>query len=76
MKKLSIQLGYQNTRDNQEFLAITPYLFLVNAIDTKIVKVIGVGLCWFHYSFYIAVGYNVPKELRGFNNHSSRGGGK
>lgn len=63
--------GYQNTKDNKEDLALTPYLFLVNG-NFPIVKVYGFGLCWLHYSFYIALGINVPKHFKFFTNHSKR----
>lgn len=72
MSKYSIQLGYQDIRTNNEDFVLTPFLFLVNTKETKIVKVLGIGICWLNYSFYIAIGKNVPKELRGFNNHNKK----
>ena len=57
--------GYQNTKDNEEDLALTPYLFLVHC-DAKIIKVYGIGFCWFWCSVYIAIGFNLPKKYSGF----------
>jgi hypothetical protein len=54
-------LGYQDTRENQEDIALTPYLFGVFSIKS-IVKIYGIGLCWFYFSFYIGIGFNIPKE--------------
>lgn len=68
MKKLSVQVGYQNTKKSGEDLYLTPYLFLVNYTKYK-PKVLGLGIGFLCWSFYIAIGYNVPKELRGYNNH-------
>lgn len=70
MSNYSIQLGHQDTRADGEDLALTPYLFLVNTKDLNTTKVIGFGICWIYFSIYMAVGYNVPKNLRGFNNHN------
>lgn len=70
MKKLSFQCGYQNTKTQGEDMYLTPYLFLVNATDTEIVKVIGIGIGFIWWSFYIGIGYNVPKDMRGYNNHN------
>jgi len=64
--------GYQNTKDNDEDLALTPYLFLVRLSDGKIIKVYGIGVCWFHFSFYTALGFNIPKSFGTFVNHSKR----
>ena len=51
---MKIVKGYQNTNDNKEDLAITPYLFSV-FVNGKNVKVFGFGICWIHYSYYIAL---------------------
>lgn len=61
--------GYQNTKDNKEDLALTPYIFIVNG-SFSIVKVYGIGLCWLHHSFYITLGFNIPEEFKFFTNHS------
>jgi len=57
--------GYQNTKVNGEDLAITPYLFGV-WVNGKIIKVFGIGICWFFYSFYIGIGFNIPKKYPSF----------
>lgn len=58
--------GFQNTRDNKEDMALTPYIFLV-WLNGKVIKVYGIGLCWFWASFYIGVGFNIPKTYKSFN---------
>ncbi len=57
--------GYQNTKNNGEDFAITPYLFGVLTIG-KIIKVYGLGLCWGFASLYIGIGVNIPKKYSGF----------
>lgn len=62
---MRILFGYQDTRTNNEDYALTPYLFgvLMNGV---VIKIYGLGLCWFYHSFYIAIGFNVPKEFPTF----------
>ena len=68
---MRIIFGYQDTRTNNEDLAITPYLFLLQP-DTEIVKVIDLGICWLHYSFYIGIGKNIPRDMPTFINHNRK----
>lgn len=74
MRNLRILGGYQNTKDNKEDLAITPYLFLVsvNIKTTKKIRIYGIGICWIHYSFYIGIGINVPRIYPSFRNSSKK----
>ena len=57
--------GYQNTKTNNEDFAITPYLFLVKMFGKEI-KVIGLGICWGHASFYLGLGFGIPKDYPSF----------
>ena len=57
---MRLQGGFQDTRKNNEDFALTPYLFSV-WITGKIISVYGIGLCWGYYSFYIGLGFNIPK---------------
>lgn len=57
--------GYQNTKANNEDLAITPYLFGV-LINGKATKVVGIGICWIYYSFYIGIAFGLSKEYPSF----------
>ena len=57
--------GYQNTKTNNEDIALTPYLFGVYA-NGKIIKVYGIGICWIYFSFYIGIGFNIPKDYKSF----------
>lgn len=70
MKKLlNVRIigGYQDTRSNNEDIALTPYLFGVY-VNGEILKVRGIGLCWLYYSVYIGLGLNIPKGVPGFIN--------
>lgn len=70
-KKIRCLIGYQDTRINNEDLAITPYLFgvltrkmpycIYNNKRTAII--IGIGFCWLHSAIYIGFGLNIPKEI-------------
>lgn len=66
---MKIVLGYQDTRTNKEDFALTPYLFLVKLFGKEI-KVLGIGLCWFHSSAYIAIAFGLPKKYPTFYNHN------
>ncbi len=57
--------GYQDTRNNKEDLALTPYLFTVY-VKGKVIKVYGLGICWFYYSIYLGIGFNIPKGYKSF----------
>lgn len=63
--------GYQNTKANGEDLAITPYLFGV-CVNGKIIKVFGIGFCWIFHSFYIGIGFNIPKKYPSFKTLKNR----
>jgi len=56
---MNIVGGYQNTKNNNEDFAITPYLFSVY-VNLRI-KIFGIGICWGFYSVYIGIGFNIPK---------------
>ena len=60
--------GYQNTRNNDEDFAITPYLLLVKMFGKEI-SVIGLGICWGWCAVYIGLGFNLPKEIKSFYIH-------
>ena len=66
---MKLMSGYQDTRNNNEDFAITPYLFAV-FFEGRNTKVYGIGLCWFFHAIYIGVGFNVPKGYGGFKNIS------
>lgn len=57
--------GYQNTKNNGEDFALTPFLFGVY-VNGATVKVFGLGLCWGWYSGYLGLGFNVPKGYPSF----------
>lgn len=63
--KLSITSGIQDTRDNCEDFAITPYLFFVKPFPNKY-KTYGIGLCWFWFAVFIGLTFNTPKQLGRF----------
>ena len=60
---MKIITGYCNTKLNCEDLELTPYIFLVNV---KAFRIYGLGICWLHQSFYVALGFNMPKKYNGF----------
>lgn len=61
--------GFQNTKENKEDFALTPYLFLV-WVNVKKSKVRGIGICWGYFAFYIAYGYHIPYVKNYFFNHT------
>lgn len=63
--------GFKDTRDNKEDFALTPYLFIVNSKSTSS-SVYGIGICWGYYSFYLVLGFNIPKEYPTFRNLSKK----
>lgn len=65
MKKPRIIGGYQNTKLNNEDIALTPYLFGV-CMNGMVIKIFGIGLCWLHHSVYIGIGFNAPKDYPSF----------
>lgn len=60
LKELKIMYGVQNTKNNGENFALTPYLFLIIA-KGKMIQVYGLGIRWGYYSIDIGVGK--PKSL-------------
>ena len=68
MKKMRVVGGFQDTRNNEEDFALTPYLFVVWASE-DIIKVCGIGICWGYYSVYIGIGYGIPASYPSFKIH-------
>jgi hypothetical protein len=64
--------GFQDTRTNKEDFALTPYLFGVWVIG-EVIKVRGIGICWGYYSFYLGLGWNIPKNYPNFKALSKNG---
>jgi hypothetical protein len=62
-----IATGWQNTRENNEDFAITPYLFLVIPQKPNKYKTYGFGLCWGSKAVFVSYSFNVPKETKFFN---------
>lgn len=65
--RLRIQSGYQDTRTNNEDIALTPYLFGVYVNESS-ARIYGIGLCWIHSSIFVGIGINVPKQYPLFKN--------
>ncbi len=65
MKNMQIVSGFQDTRANNEDFALTPYLFGV-WVRGDMAKVYGLGICWGYYSFYLGLGFNIPKGYGSF----------
>jgi len=63
---MRILFGTQDTRSNKEDFALTPYLFSV-AVKGHLIRVYGIGICWGFFSFYIGLGFNIPKAYPTFN---------
>ena len=61
---MKLLVEYQNTRENKEDIALTPYLFGVY-INSHI-KVYGIGLCWLNLSGYVGIGFNIPDNYKEF----------
>jgi len=64
-----IILGYRNTKLDKEDLALTPYLFFVNAKKSNM-KAVGLGICWIYSSMYFVITKNLPKTFPTFYKHS------
>lgn len=60
--------GYQNTKKNKEDFALTPYLCLI-AVNGKVIKVYGIGVCWGYHSFYVGIGFGIPKNYKSFTKY-------
>jgi len=58
--------GYQDTRENKEDFALTPFLFSVCANKT-ISKLYGIGICWGYFAYFIGVAFNIPKDYPSFH---------
>jgi hypothetical protein len=71
---MRILFGTQDTRSNDEDFALTPYLSLVVA-KGYLFRVYGIAICWGFFSFYIGLGFNVPKSYPTFM-HIPKGGNK
>ena len=57
---ISIIGGSQDTRNNNEDFAITPFLLAV--VSTKeVFKIYGIGLCWGWWAIHIGVLLYAPK---------------
>ena len=50
-----ITSGWQNTKDNGEDFAITPYVFSVIPANPNKHKTYGFGLCWVSYIYSIFI---------------------
>jgi hypothetical protein len=68
--------GFQDTRNNDEDLAITPYIFRVKMVksyrisnEDVSIKIFGLGICWGYYAVYLALGFNIPSTYQLFNIH-------
>lgn len=64
---MRILSGFLDTRGNKEDFALTPYLLLV--LVNNSFKIYGIGICWGYYSFYVGIGFNVPKHFPTFKNY-------
>ena len=57
---------YQNTKNSDEDLALTPYLFLPISKKNDNYKMIGIGFCWFHFAVAVCFSTNVPNGFPTF----------
>jgi hypothetical protein len=57
MKNIRIVVDFQDTRDNQEDFAITPYIGWVNKFDYRNKRVMGLGFCWGFWAVALAFGW-------------------
>ncbi len=64
---MRILFGTMDTRSNNEDFALTPYLFSV-IVKREVIKIYGIGICWGYFSFYMALGFNVPDGYPTFTN--------
>ena len=62
---MRIVTGYENTRGKEDF-ALTPYISIVYVKKMAY----GFGLCWGFHGVFIAVGINLPKSIKFFNNYT------
>lgn len=65
MKLLRLLAGLQDTRNNKEDFALTPYLFGV-CVNGESMKVLGIGICWGFYAVYIGIGKGIPNNYPSF----------
>lgn len=68
---IQITGGFQDTRNNGEDFALTPFLFLVYAstlmpIINKKSWIFGIGICWGWYSVFIGIRRNFYKQIPKF----------
>ncbi len=59
--------GYQYIRNNDEDFILTPFLALV-FVKGKIFSVYGISINWFWWSFYVGLGFGIPKVYPTFTN--------
>ena len=76
LRRITLMGGFQDTRDNDEDLAITPYIFGVKMVElyrisneNVRIKIFGLGICWGYYAVYLALGFNIPSTYKLFNIH-------
>ena len=63
--------GYQDTRDNKEDFALTPFLFSVyKAKNKNLFSVYGIGFCWGWTAMFIGIAFKLPKHIPSFLNIS------
>lgn len=63
-------IGYEDTRTNNEDLALTPYVSFVRALGKNKQQVYGLGLTWIHSSLFLGFGLNLPKDYPFFVKHT------
>ena len=63
--RIAIVGGYQDTRDNGEDFALTPFLFSVVS-RKSFFKIYGIGICWGWWCIHVGLMFRAPKELRSF----------
>ena len=59
---MKLLIRFQDTRNNNEDFALTPFLFGVYCKE-EVIKVYGLGICWGWWAAAITIGFNVPKEV-------------
>lgn len=66
MKKYKIFGGYQCSKEKDD-LALTPYLALVYVNESY--KAYGLSISWGYYTIFIALGINLPKQVKRFKEY-------
>lgn len=62
---MKIIAGYIDTRTNGEDVALTPYIHGV-WVNYETHKIVGLGVCFIYYSFFLGLGFNLPKGYQRF----------